>query len=133
MVCFSMTTAQLSLKGFTFKELFTSEGLKRLDDVFLRTLHGEDEGLHGKLLAYRENVLIDPIQISELIIDCGPIIEIFIAELFGIEEAVKVLQKTTVSDNPIFAFKQYYVLRQARRALNKSSIVEDFNKLNQWF
>jgi len=127
-----MPMPQLKLKGFSFESLFTPDGLASLDAAFLNMLRSEDELLHGQLLNYREGVDFTPIQISELIIQCAPWLEAFVAELFGIEEAVGKLQAFTLSNDPVFAFKKYYVLREARRALRKSSETPEFSELDQW-
>lgn len=127
-----MPTPQLKLKGFVFQELFTSDGLKKLDGDFLNTVHHTDELLHGQLLSYRQGEKFTPVQVSELIIQCASLLEAFIAELFGIEEAVERLQTFTLSNNPIFVFKKYYVLRQARRALRKLNETLFFSELDQW-
>ena len=123
---------ELNLKGFTFPELFSPEGLKQLDEKFLEFLLQTDDLLHGQLIARREGEDFSPPKISELIIQCGPILEAFIAELFDIEESVGYLQAATLLHNPIFAFKKYYVLRKARRLVKKADEVSDFSILDQW-
>lgn len=127
-----MPTPQLKLKGFTFQALFTPDGLKELDQTFLNSLREVDELLHGQLLNYRRGLEFSPIELSELIIQCAPVLEAFIAELFIIEDAVARLQAATLSNDPIFAFKKYYVLREARRALRKSDQLPEFSELDQW-
>jgi NADPH-dependent glutamate synthase beta subunit-like oxidoreductase/NAD(P)H-flavin reductase len=122
----------LKLKGFSFQQLHTAEGLHKLDESFLAYLRQLDELLHGQLLNYRQGNHFSAEQISELIIQCGPILEAFIAELFAIEDAVGRLQAATVVDDPIFAFKKYFVLREAKRLIKKAGSSLDFNKLNQW-
>lgn len=46
-----MLDSELKLKGFTFQELFSMEGLLRLDSEFLSYLYAADELLHDQLLA----------------------------------------------------------------------------------
>lgn len=122
----------LKLKGFSFQQLHTAEGLHKLDEAFLAYLRQTDELLHGQLLNYRHHdTPFSPEQISELIVDGGPILEAFLAELFTIEDAVGRLQAATLVDDPIFAFKKYFVLREAKRQMKKAMPL-DFNKLNQW-
>ena len=127
-----MVEPTLQLKGRAFQALFSAEGLKQLDDDFLGFLQHADELLHGQLLSYRQEGPFSPVQISELIIQCAPILEAFIAELFDIEDAVGRLQAATLSHDPVFAFKKYYVLRLARRALKKADKSLQFYDLNQW-
>ena len=127
-----MTYLSLSLKGFHFLELFTADGLTKLDASFLKFLKGTDEVLQAKLRRYREGAFLKPEEISRLIIRCGPILEAFIADLFSIEEAVSRLQAITLKENPIFAFKKFYILRQARRLLKKAEEISNFHEIDQW-
>lgn len=127
-----MTHASLSLKEFHFLELFNADGLARLDASFLKFLKSADEVLQAKLIHYREGAFLKPEEISELIIRCGPILEVFIANLFSIEEAVSRLQVITLKENPIFAFKKFYVLRQARRLLKKAEKISNFHEIDKW-
>lgn len=127
-----MSCLSLSLKEFHFSELFTADGLARLDASFLKFLKDADEVLQAQLLRYREGAFLKPEEISELIIGCGPILEAFIADLFSIEEAVDRLHAITLKDNPIFAFKKFYVLRQARRLLKKAEEINNFHEIDQW-
>jgi len=100
----------LALKGFTFEQLFTAEGLHKLDEAFLARLQQVDSLFHGQLLNYRRQNHFSPEQVSELIIQCGPVVEAFIANLFGIEDAAARLQAVTLTDDPIFAFKKYFCI-----------------------
>lgn len=45
-----MTYSSLLLKEFHFSELFTTDGLARLDASFLKFLKGADKVLQAKLL-----------------------------------------------------------------------------------
>ncbi|WP_082160426.1 FAD-dependent oxidoreductase [Candidatus Coxiella mudrowiae] len=128
----SMTNLPLVLKGFNFPELFTINGLSKLDAAFLIFLKTKDELLHARLLRYREKEPLKPQEISELIIACGPLLETFIADFFSIEKSVNHLRVATLKENTIFAFKKFYVLRQARRLLKKANLIESFSLLDQW-
>lgn len=128
-----MARYTLNLTGFHFQELLTSAGLQRLDREFLGVLQAFNPGWHAQLLAYRKNgQFVAPEIISQLLIDCAVVLEAFIAELFDIEEAVARLQAETLSHQPIFAFKTYYVMKQARRSLTKPSDPSSFKKLNEF-
>ena len=127
-----MVEQKLKLKGLEFQQLFTPEGLSKLDDAFLEFLYHADELLHGQLLSYRQGDAFAATKISELIIQCAPLLEAFIAELFDIEEAVGRLQAATLSHDPVFAFKKYYVLRLARRSLKKANEFPKFSEIDQW-
>jgi NADPH-dependent glutamate synthase beta subunit-like oxidoreductase/NAD(P)H-flavin reductase len=124
---------ELHLKGFTFSELFHADGLSRLDQQFLLYLKNQNLFLHDKLLQYRQNTNVaTTLEISELLIACAAILEQFLAEFFHIEEAVAASQVKTTSYNPISIFKKYYVLRRAKKEINKAETYPSFAELNTW-
>lgn len=123
---------KLKLKGFTFEQLHTAEGLHKLDQAFLAYLNQSNQLLHGQLLNYRQGSDFSPEEVSELIIQCGPLVETYIAELFSIEDEVAQLQAATLADDPIFAFKKYFVSREAKRSLKKAGENLNFKALDQW-
>lgn len=128
-----ITHPALHLNGFTFNELFHSDGLNRLDQAFLIVLKSHHPDLHDKLIAYRnapDNAVT--LEISELLIQCAVILERFLTSLFNIEEAVAISQATTTSLNPISAFKKYFILRRAKKELNKIGSFPSFAELNDW-
>ena len=123
----------LQLHGFTFPELFHSDGLNRLDQTFLAFLKQKNPDLHAKLLVYRTpNNSLTQLETSELLITCGTILETFIAELFGIEEAVAISQATTTALNPLSTFKKYFVLRRAKKEVTRAQTFPDFAVLDDW-
>lgn len=126
-----MPTPQLQLKGFQFNELFQAEGLLKLDETFLTYLKTESEFLYQELTAYREKKSkLSPKERSELLIDCAEILEIFLADLFNIAPEVAQAQAKVLSQDPIFLFKQWYVLREAKRRLTKHTEYDDFVTLD---
>lgn len=129
-----MTSHQtLQLNGFSFSELFHSAGLHRLDQAFLHYLANENANLHTQLLAYRDDSQpFSQQEISELLITCATILEKFLAELFGIEEAVAIAQARTTANNPIAVFKKYFVLRRAKKDVNRAATFPSFDELNAW-
>lgn len=124
---------QLKLKDFIFQELFQPETLEKLDKKFLEKLHEQNPPLQESLIAYRHHGReFSPIETSELLIACAPYVENFIAELFQIEKELEVSRLQTLSNDPIFIFKKWYVLREARRRLMKIDFPESFTELNIW-
>ena len=76
--------------GFTFEDLYSREGLVRLDAAFCHSLQGTDQALFERLTEARK----DPSGLarksqSELIIAIAPHVEDFIGELFGIAAEVR--------------------------------------------
>lgn len=131
----TMTTLHpdLHLKGYTFSELLHSEGLYRLDQQFLAYLKEQDGVLHDKLVAYRQQAdAFSTLETSDLLIACAVILEDFLAELFHIEEAVAASCAKTTSHNPISVFKKYFVLRRAKKEVNKAGTFPSFTELHEW-
>lgn len=127
------TQPTLTIKGYTFLELFQPEGLQRLDTQFLQFLNTRQPEWHDKLLAYRatDNSLTAT-EISELLINCATVLELFIAQLFGIEEAVAISQIQTTEFNPLASFKKYFVLKRAKKEVNKVDKFPSFSELDAW-
>jgi len=127
-----MSKDQLNLKGFSFQALLSVEGLSALDQCFLDFLHGQDAALCLQLLEYRQSQTgLTPLEVSQLLLKCAPFLEEFVAELFRIEASVARLQAATRLDDPIFAFKKYFVLREARRRLQQEATA-DFATMDHW-
>src|SRR5258706_14756175 len=128
-----MSKAQLKLtNGFTYTQLFEFEGLQRLDDEFLARLHAHDAALHEALLRYRGGETFAPIALSEFLLALAPVLEQQIVDLFEIHEAVAALRRDPLAPDPIFAFKKQFVLKRARRRLQKKDEYESFAELDRW-
>ncbi|MHB8415060.1 MAG: hypothetical protein ACYDB1_06700 [Acidiferrobacteraceae bacterium] len=56
----------------------------------------------------------------------------FIAQLFGIEQALEVSCAATLADDPVFVFKKLIVQRRARPPLLTDASVKTFGELDQW-
>lgn len=126
-------TQTLQLNGFTFAELFHAEGLQRLDDTFLAFLKQEAAECHDKLLAYRDPNQTQPAQeTSELLITVARVLENFLAALFDIEDELAVSTAVTTSFNPIAVFKKYFVLKRAKKEVNKAANFPSFIELTGW-
>ena len=130
-----MQSKKLGLSGFTYKDLFTQDGLQKLDNQFVLYLKQADETLCSQLLAYRSNADTfagKSLPTSLLILSCAPILETFVAELFEIKEKTRRAKESILSHNPIISFKKTFVLRRARRRLLKKEAIETFNELDRW-
>ena len=118
------------MAGYSFAELFHSAGLHRLDTQFLATLDNE---LRNKLLAYRQkSIALSALEVSELLLACAIPLENFLINFFDIEEAAALTAAKTISHNPISAFKNYFVLRRAKKNLLKADQLATFTELDQW-
>ncbi len=128
-----MPTAALRLSnGFSFSDLFTLEGLQKLDEDFLARLRTADPARHAQLLAWRRDPdSLAPTEVSELLVACAPLLEDFLAELFGIEQALARARAATLSHDPVFAFKKEFVAKRAKRRLLKQEALEPFAELDR--
>ncbi len=128
-----MLKPTLQLTGFTFAELFHAQGLSRLDETFLSALQHFSPALHDALLAYRqETTPFTPQAISELLIACATFLDTFLIELFNIETAATTAQAQTLAQNPVAAFKKFFVLRRAKKQLMHTENLPDFHTLTHW-
>jgi NADPH-dependent glutamate synthase beta subunit-like oxidoreductase/NAD(P)H-flavin reductase len=100
--------------GVTFQDLQERDGLVRLDQTFLQRLAEADAVLHLRLLAARAEPLPEKDE-SALIIDLGPHLDTFLAELFGIEAELGAVLAETLALDPVHACKRLFVQRQAVR------------------
>lgn len=125
------TQHTLKLNGFTFAELFHAEGLHRLDQTFLAYLNRKDPSLLEQLTSYRQHSTPGIAQ-SEMLIAVARILEDFLAELFHIEDELEASGALTTSFNPISIFKKYFVLKRAKKEVNKAGSFPAFAELNQW-
>src|SRR5262245_39147238 len=113
-----MPNPELNLKDAQFKDLFDPVWLQQADVRFLQRLADQNPKLYKDLLAYREETHpFSPEEISSILLACAPFVEEFIAQLFNIEHELAISARETLSNQPVFAFKQWYVQRQARRRL----------------
>ncbi|MDX1604774.1 MAG: FAD-dependent oxidoreductase [Candidatus Competibacterales bacterium] len=121
----------LQLDGFDFQELFQAEGLERLDQAFLDTLGRHEPELRARLLAYREGRgEWSALAVSELLLAVAPVLEDFLAGLFGIADAVADGRAAVLGHDPVMLFKRDLVQKRARRY--RKPIESDFAGLDAW-
>jgi NADPH-dependent glutamate synthase beta subunit-like oxidoreductase/NAD(P)H-flavin reductase len=102
--------------GFGFADLATREGLVRLDKAFLDRLGQADPGLSARLLAARAAPSgLDAKAEGELVVALGPALEGFVADLFGLHDALDEIAARTRALDPVHACKRLFVQRQAAR------------------
>ena len=100
--------------GLTFADLYDHLALKKLDAAFLHFVGEADADLHQRLLAARN----DPAGLavkaeSELLIALSPHVDVFIAELFGIERELADLSGQHNALAPLYSVKRLFVQRKA--------------------
>ncbi|EKD69773.1 MAG: hypothetical protein ACD_46C00731G0003 [uncultured bacterium] len=124
---------ELQFKGFTYHDLLDASGLERLDQTFLAFLQQKSLHLYELLTHYRNDTsTLSTIETSEFLIQCATILEAFLAEFFNIENALEMSQLQTISHNPIAQFKKYFVLKRAKKEVNKAHSFPAFDELNTW-
>jgi len=92
-----------------FADLYASEGLARIDALFLEGLAAE---LRQNLLAARAAPLTGKEE-SALLIELAPHLEDFIGHLFGIKRELQALAERHHALAPVFTCKRLFVQRQA--------------------
>ncbi len=100
--------------GFSFPDLYDHDALYRLDGTFLGWLSERHADLEARLKAARENpASLTKKQASDLIIEAGPYLEDFIAELFGITGELRELQEKHSAFAPLLSVKRRWVFKKA--------------------
>ncbi len=111
--------------GFSVADLYRREGLVRLDRIFLATLGESDPALHQELVQARS----DPAGLSrgsasDLSIRIAPVLERFVAELFGIGTELEALKSRHTDLEPLFRIKRDFVQRQAAKKIKPQEAAE---------
>jgi len=112
-------------------QLFQIDTLPTLDQQFLDYLKQQNASWHAQLLAYR-NAPPKPTEVSELLLNCAPLLENFIANLFDIQQELEKSRQQTCSQQIIFEFKKWLVLRRAKRRVRDEQLQESFADLDAW-
>src|ERR1700704_705483 len=99
---------------FAFEDLYSREGLTRLDAAFCHGLQAADAALLQKMMEARK----DPAAVtgkrqSDLIIRIAAHLEDFAAELFGIGAEVRSLQAKHDVLAPLYALKRKFIQKKA--------------------
>ncbi|MHB8455237.1 MAG: FAD-dependent oxidoreductase [Acidiferrobacterales bacterium] len=118
------------LRGIAYHDLFHEEGLAQLDREFLARFAQFDPDHHRQLLAYRAGEVLTPLQVSELLLAGGPLLDELFGDLFSIHDALDQARSRTLSHDPVFAFKKLFVQRRARRRLMSKDEIEPFAELD---
>ena len=107
----------------SFEQLYDGDGLAEVDGAFLRDLGARDAELAERLLAGRREKPEAKAE-SQILIDAGPHLERFLAELFGIEDQVDTLNDGHHALKPFFVFKRSFIQRQAFKAVSAEAAAQ---------
>jgi NADPH-dependent glutamate synthase beta subunit-like oxidoreductase/NAD(P)H-flavin reductase len=110
--------------GFAFEDLYSRDGLVRLDRTFLDYLRTGDPALYDRLVAARENPpSLARKAASELLIAVAPHLEDFIGQLFAIEPDLRDLQARHHALAPLYAIKRKFVQRKAVTSISREEAI----------
>jgi NADPH-dependent glutamate synthase beta subunit-like oxidoreductase/NAD(P)H-flavin reductase len=131
-------SGQPALKGgLSILDLYSREGVARLDALFLERLEQTSPELHHRLtLARRHPEVLEDKPRSELMIELAPHLEDFLADEFGIARELADLQARHHELAPLYAIKRKFVQRRAISGMNAeqassidgSAIAEELEK-----
>ena len=102
--------------GFRFCDLYSVDGVTRLDRHFMDYLSTQDAGLNARLAAARAAPdRLGSKDHAELIIGLAPLLEKFIGQLFRIEAELKGMQSRDQAMAPLHTVKRLFVQRRAAK------------------
>jgi len=108
----------------------TVAGLRELDQRFLSFLADVDAERYAQIVAYRQAPTSQPD--SDFLIALAEVVEAFIADYFGITQAVHQRAATWLLQDPILSFKEHFVLKAAKRKMRDIKDFPDFNTVHAW-
>ncbi|HEY7336751.1 MAG TPA: FAD-dependent oxidoreductase [Bryobacteraceae bacterium] len=113
-------SGQPALKGgLSILDLYSREGVARLDALFLVRLEQTSPELHHRLtMARRHPEALEDKPRSELTIELAPYLEDFLADEFGIARELADLQARHHELAPLYAIKRKFVQRRAISGMN---------------
>lgn len=109
--------------GFTFEELYTQEGIVRLDGIFLEYLSEIDEILADRLIQGRHTLPFSQ-AMSALLLDLAPYVEDFLSQLFPIQREVADLQSQAYALAPLYQCKRQFVQRMVAKTFSKEDALQ---------
>ena len=112
----------LGIPGFSYADLFSPYGLRRLFDLWLADLHTTSADLADRYRAYAGGATLDPVATSDLLTDVAPHVSRFVQRLFpSIGARLAEIEHETAEDLHIFRFKDEFIKRRAsKRTLDLS-------------
>ncbi len=109
----------------SIQDLYTRDGLVKIDRAFLDFLREGDAVLHEKLSHAREHPgSLQPKDESALLIAVAPWLEDYVAKLFGIEAEAKSLAEKHHKLAPLYFCKRQFVQRRAKGKVSANELAE---------
>jgi NADPH-dependent glutamate synthase beta subunit-like oxidoreductase/NAD(P)H-flavin reductase len=111
--------------GLSFADLYSRDGLARLDAAFMAHLRAADASLFAMLATGRAAPDRLPAKDqSDLIVDVAPHLEDFVTALFGIQKEVRELQAAHDELAPLYTVKRLFVQRRAAKGATPEAIAK---------
>jgi NADPH-dependent glutamate synthase beta subunit-like oxidoreductase/NAD(P)H-flavin reductase len=112
-----------------FKDLYNRESLVKIDQIFVSYLKNVDISLYNKLISARVDTKLTELEYSEFIINIGPYLEDYIADLFNIKSYVN---QKSIEHNDLsilYRCKRLFIQRRALKIFkgNDVLITPEFN------
>ncbi len=109
----------------SFSDLYSRDGLIRIDNLFVDDLRVRDTDLFNRLVtARRAPQELEPRAYSELLTDLGPFLEQFLGELFDIGEEISGHRDAVLELDPIYQCKLKFVRRRAAKAIRGDELAQ---------
>ncbi len=99
--------------GLRFEDLYSRDGVVRIDGEFLRWLGEADAALRDRLTMARNAPVLDRKAHADLMLAIAPHLDDFLAKLFGIEAEARSLAAQIHELAPLYACKRLFVQRRA--------------------
>src|SRR6185369_10871831 len=109
----------------SFENLYSREGLARLDAAFVAFLGEANAALRERLVSARSDpAALAPLQESDLLVALSPHVDDFVARLFGIEAEVRALAARHNELAPLYSVKRLFVQRRALHKVKPSDATQ---------
>jgi len=109
--------------GLSYSDFYSTQGLERVDAAFLAYVAEHTGDIHSRLLAARlDPGTLDEKAHSALLVDAGPWLEDFIAELFQIRGEVAHLSNNHHRLAPLYSCRRLFVQRQVGKVRDRDGI-----------
>jgi hypothetical protein len=128
--------SSLGIDGFVYGDLFRTERLDDLLNVFDASLRNADAELFAAYADYRDSqgADLDDIAISELLVDVAPHVGAFVAKLFGVENERRATMERTHHDYAaLFTYKRAVIDKVRAKFKTQNPADWDLDKLDSDF
>lgn len=109
--------------GLTFEDLYSHEGLSKVDQSFVQELKEANPPLFNRFIEARDAYKrMEEKEISDLLIEVAPYVEDFLVKLFNVEVEAKKLANAHHELANVYSCKRLFVQRQAIKKYKEEEI-----------